>query len=114
MTMAVLTWPQPLNNIIPTFMLSGLLLTLGLGMVVDWVWLARHRMDVAGSGTLAALMLTSLCAGPPHAIFLALIIAVGSSHLRASRLNPLKFHLTGGCSRHHRPHPSAWLTFRRL
>ena len=93
--MAFLTWPYPVGNIMPTFIFGGLLLALGAGMMLDWAWAARHRMDSSGFGALCSMLLTSAIAGPTQAVFLALLIAVGSSHLRAARLNTLKYHLTG-------------------
>ena len=62
MSLAALIWPQNLSNFVPTFVLGGLLLALGAGMVLDWAWLARRRMDASGFGALCAMMLT--CALP--------------------------------------------------
>ena len=61
-------------------------------MMLDWAWLARRRMDASGFGAVCAVMLTCALAGPTHAIFLSLLLAVGSSHLRASKLRALKYH----------------------
>ena len=60
--------------------------------MLDWAWLARRRMDASGFGAVSAVMLTCALAGPTHAIFLSLLLAVGSSHLRASKLRALKYH----------------------
>ena len=60
--------------------------------MLDWAWLARRRMDASGFGAVCAVMLTCALAGPTHAIFLSLLLAVGSSHLRASKLRALKYH----------------------
>ena len=94
-TALVLASGLPLMDVMPRFVLAGLLLGLGLQMCMDWVWTSRRRMDTTGAWTLWAMILTMLLAGSTNAYFVALLAAVGSSHLRMARLNALKYHRTG-------------------
>ena len=94
-TLLVLASGLPLMDLMPRFVLAGLLLALGVQMCHDWVWASRRRMDVVGSATLWSMIVTMLSAGSTNALFVGLLAAVGSSHLRMSRLNALKYHRTG-------------------
>ena len=94
LAVGALAWPWPLSNFVPPFVLGGLLGALGLGMMLDWVMLARKRMDANGLVMLVGMVATSVWGGTVHAVLLALLVAVGSSHLRASRLHFLQYHLT--------------------
>ena len=84
----------PLMDVMPRFVLAGLLLSLGAQMCIDWVWSSRTRMDAAGVATLWSMILTMCVAGTTNSIFLGLLAAVGSSHLRIARLNALRYHRT--------------------
>jgi SulP family sulfate permease len=94
-TALILVAGLPLMDGVPKFVLAGLLLALGVQMVLDWVWSSRTRMDSVGVATLWLMILTMVLAGTTNSIFVGLLAAVGSSHLRVSRLNALAYHRTG-------------------
>ena len=68
----------------------GLTLTLTLTLTRG----ARDRLDLSGKCIVAAILLTSI-ANRTSAIGLGLVAAAVTSHLRVSRLNALKYHVTG-------------------
>lgn len=95
LTVAVLASSAQLMDWPPRFLLGGLLLALGLQMCIHWVWTSHRRMDRAGYTILGAVLLVKVLGTTKHAFFLAILAAVGSSLLRTSRLNALRYHLTG-------------------
>ena len=94
LTLAVLLSGFPVANFIPRFLLGGLLLALGGRMVIEWTWGARARLDAPGKCIVGAILLAGLT-GRTAAIGLGLVAAAVTSHLRVSRLNALKYHVTG-------------------
>ena len=86
-------------NLLPRFLLGGLLLALGSQMCQDWIIAARSRMDAYGHLVLYAMLAVSLVLGMTQAVFIGLLAAVVTSHLRFSQLNALKYHLTA-CTYH--------------
>ena len=94
-TAAILATGPPLMGVFPRFVVGGVLLALGAQMVLDWTWRSRARMDRTGFSVVCAMMAAAIVFGATHAIFLGIVAAVSSSHLRIARLNALKYHQTG-------------------
>ncbi|KAL1504372.1 hypothetical protein AB1Y20_010778 [Prymnesium parvum] len=94
LTAGVLLSGWPLMNILPRFVLGGLLMALGAQMCFDWLWRARRRVNLSGVAVLYGMFALALACGLPQAIFAALLAAVLSSHVRMAQLNVLKYHLT--------------------
>lgn len=93
LTVCVLLSGFPVANFIPRFLLGGLLMAMGGRMALEWTWGARDRLDASGKCIVGAILLTGL-SGRTAAIGLGLVAAAVTSHLRVSRLNALKYHVT--------------------
>ena len=94
LTVCVLLSGLPVANYIPRFLLGGLLMAMGGRMALEWTWGARDRLDLSGKCIVGAILLTSI-SNRTSAIGLGLVAAAVTSHLRVSRLNTLKYHVTG-------------------
>ena len=63
-------------------------------MALEWTWGARGRLNLSGKGVVAAILAAGLAGHRTAAVGLGLVAAAVTSHLRVSRLNALKYHVT--------------------
>lgn len=95
LTTCLLVSGWPLMNVLPCFLLGGLLISLGAQLCADWLWAARLRMERGGQLVLLAMVATAVVTTTPSAVFVGLIAAMVIGLLRTSSLPALRYHLTG-------------------
>ncbi|KAL1504082.1 hypothetical protein AB1Y20_010492 [Prymnesium parvum] len=85
----------PLTNLLPRFLLGGVLLNLGIMMLVEWAWaVPRLRMQPSSHALVLGMAVYSLYAGVMQTVFAGLL---GTSFVlvyRFSRLPVVKYHVS--------------------
>ncbi|EOD41163.1 hypothetical protein EMIHUDRAFT_448706 [Emiliania huxleyi CCMP1516] len=94
LTASVLASGLPLMNVLPRPLLGSLLMANGVELTKLWLWDARRWIDRPGFAMLFAMICSALLFGQTAAVLLGALCAVFLSHLRLSRANALKYHLT--------------------
>mmetsp|Transcript_90767 Transcript_90767/g.293012 ORF Transcript_90767/g.293012 Transcript_90767/m.293012 type:complete len:931 (+) Transcript_90767:127-2919(+) len=85
----------PLTNYLPRFMLGGLLMMNGVGMVVDWAWYVRRRIQPQSLVMIYLMLAFSLYKNLISGVMLGLLIALVLTNARFARLEVLKYHVSG-------------------
>eukprot|EP00439_Symbiodinium_sp_Y106_P033419 s6604_g4.t1 len=85
----------PLVDYLPRFLLGGLLMQMGRGMLLDWAVLVTRRVQWSGTVVIWAMVGISVFSDITHGIALGLVLAVGFISLRLTKLEVLKYHVTG-------------------
>ena len=80
---------------IPKFVLGGLLIYLGAGMLHKWIVESRKRLTVTEYVSLLAIILIILQWGFVPGVLIGIIIGCATFALSASRIDSIKFHFDG-------------------
>jgi SulP family sulfate permease len=83
-----------LNSILPRFLLGGLLMGMGVSMLVDWVWLVRHRIQWTGNLVIYGMLLCSLYFSLIYGVVLGVVLAMFRLNIRLASLDALKYHVS--------------------
>jgi len=85
----------PLTDYLPRFLLGGLLMQMGGGMLMDWAVLVGWRLQLSGKCVIWGMIGLSLATDMTIGIFGGTVIALISVILRFSKLEVLKYHVCG-------------------
>ncbi|CAL1171232.1 unnamed protein product [Cladocopium goreaui] len=85
----------PLVDYLPRFLLGGLLMQMGGGMLMDWAFLVTRRLQRSGRMVIWGMILTSLFSDMTRGIACGTVVALGFVIIRFSKLEVLKYHVCG-------------------
>jgi len=85
----------PLPNYLPRFLLGGLLMMMGAGMLFDWAWTVRRRMKLAGRAVIYGMVIFSFFQGLIPGVVLGITLTVFVVNVRFAQLDVLKYHVSG-------------------
>ncbi|CAJ1360940.1 unnamed protein product, partial [Effrenium voratum] len=85
----------PLVDYLPRFLLAGLLMQMGGGMLWDWGWQVTGRVQWSGMVVIWAMVATSLLSDTFKGVLLGVVLALISLIMRFSKLEVLKYHVSG-------------------
>ena len=86
----------PLTNLLPRFLLGGVLMSLGLMMTIEWAWVVpRTRMSGTSHLMVVVMVVGGLTYGMMPVIVAALLCTAVALVHRFSRLHVIKFHVSG-------------------
>lgn len=85
----------PLVDYLPRFLLGGLLMQMGGGMLMDWAVLVQRRLQWTGRAVILLMISTSLLSDMTHGIVVGTFLALVSVIFRFSKLEVLKYHVCG-------------------
>ena len=93
----LLMWASgfPLVDYLPRFLLGGLLMQMGGGMMLDWAILVTRRLQWTGTVVVWAMVSISVLSDMTHGIALGLVLALGFVSVRFTKLEVLKYHVSG-------------------
>ncbi len=103
--LAVLGLGSTILGLVPVAVIGGVLISLGLSFVVEWLWDARHRLGRIDHALVLIIGVAVVVAGFLAAIALGLVIAIGLFVVRYSRVDVVRrtYTLVGGVSSVDRP-----------
>mmetsp|Transcript_117844 Transcript_117844/g.334114 ORF Transcript_117844/g.334114 Transcript_117844/m.334114 type:complete len:828 (-) Transcript_117844:121-2604(-) len=96
-TLHLLLWVSgfPLTDYLPRFLLGGLLMVMGGGMLMDWAILVTRKLQWSGVVVIYSMVFLSLYTGMTHGIALGLLLALCFMNMRFAKLEVLKYHVSG-------------------
>jgi len=84
-----------LTAYLPKFLLGGLLMVMGGGMLVDWAWLVKRRLQWTGVAVIYGMLLVSIHEGLTSGIGLGVVLALVLTNVRFAQLQVLQYHVSG-------------------
>jgi SulP family sulfate permease len=84
----------PLTAYLPKFLLGGLLMIMGGGMIVDWAYLVSRKLQWTSSAVIYIMLFVSNW-GLTYGVFLGLAISMILMNFRFAKLEVLKYHVSG-------------------
>ncbi|CAE8653299.1 unnamed protein product [Polarella glacialis] len=93
----LLLWASafPLTSFLPRFLLAGLLMVMGGGMLVDWAYLVTRKLQRTGVVVIYAMLFVSIYTDMTHGIALGIFLALCFMNVQFSKLEVLKYHVSG-------------------
>ena len=91
---ALVAGPQ-LISYLPTLVLGGLLLLLGLGFLVEWVWEARRRLPMTDYAVLLLILVVIAGLGFLPGVAVGLVAAIVLFVLDYGRMDVVRYRLSG-------------------
>jgi len=85
----------PAMNFFPRFLLAGILMNLGLVMLLEWMWVARHKVGKCGLLVIYAQVASSAILGLLPSVLIGVAVACATAQAQLMSLNILKFHVSG-------------------
>lgn len=85
----------PVSQVLPPFVLAGLLASLGISTTLDWTWTVRNRMQWNGLSVICGMLLCSLFTGLINGVLLGGTLALFLTTIRFANLEVLKYHVSG-------------------
>jgi len=85
----------PAMNFLPRFMLAGILMNLGLVMLLEWMWMARHKVGRLGLLVIYTQVVSSAVLGLLPSVLIGVAAACGTAQAQLMTLHVLKFHVSG-------------------
>jgi len=85
----------PAANMLPRFLLAGILMNLGKAMLFEWMWSARAKIGTAELSIVYIQVISAVLYGLLPSVLIGIICACISSQGRLMSLNVLKYHLSG-------------------
>lgn len=82
-------------GLFPRFVLGGLVLSLGLSFLREWLWQARRSLPPIDYATVVAITLTMGLVGVLPGVGLGLLIAIATFLVNYSRINVVRHRLSG-------------------
>jgi sulfate permease, SulP family len=82
-------------GLFPRFVLGGLVLSLGLSFLRDWLWQARRSLPPIDYATVVAITLTMGLVGVLPGVGLGLLIAIATFLVNYSRIDVVRHQLSG-------------------
>eukprot|EP00928_Gymnodinium_smaydae_P012882 TRINITY_DN14703_c0_g2_i1.p1 TRINITY_DN14703_c0_g2~~TRINITY_DN14703_c0_g2_i1.p1 ORF type:complete len:876 (+),score=98.39 TRINITY_DN14703_c0_g2_i1:74-2701(+) len=84
-----------LTNYLPRFLLGGLLMQMGGGILVDWAIKVTHRLQLSGTVVIYAMIAVSIYHDMTSGIALGIVLALGFVSISFAKLEVLKYHVSG-------------------
>ncbi|CAE7313897.1 unnamed protein product [Symbiodinium necroappetens] len=84
----------PVMNLFPRFLLSGILMNLGLVMLQEWMWTARHKVGVLGLLVIYAQVASSAMYGLLPSVLVGVAVALVTAQVQLMKLHVLKYHVS--------------------
>eukprot|EP00435_Cladocopium_sp_Y103_P031996 s911_g8.t1 len=89
----------PVMNMFPRFLLSGILMNLGLVMLQElidklWMWTARHKVGILGLLVIYAQVASSMMYGLLPSVLVGVAVALLTAQAQLMRLHVLKYHVS--------------------
>jgi len=85
----------PAMDFFPRFLLAGILMNLGLVMLLEWMWIARHKVGKLGLLVIYAQVTSSALFGLLPSVLIGVAVACATAQAQLMSLHVLKFHLSG-------------------
>jgi SulP family sulfate permease len=95
-TFAVVAFASFVLELVPLFVIGGLLLFVGAEFLYEWLWASRRRMSRVDFALLLAILVVIAVVGFLPGVAVGLVSAVGVFVVRYSRIDVIKHSLTGG------------------
>jgi len=84
----------PVMNMFPRFLLSGILMNLGLVMLQEWMWTARHKVGILGLLVIYAQVASSAMYGLLPSVLVGIAVALLTAQAQLMSLHVLKYHVS--------------------
>ncbi|CAK9033298.1 unnamed protein product [Durusdinium trenchii] len=84
----------PVMNMFPRFLLSGILMNLGLVMLQEWMWIARHKVGILGLLVIYAQVASSMMYGLLPSVLVGVAVALLTAQAQLMKLHVLKYHVS--------------------
>eukprot|EP00930_Biecheleria_cincta_P004710 TRINITY_DN105638_c0_g1_i1.p1 TRINITY_DN105638_c0_g1~~TRINITY_DN105638_c0_g1_i1.p1 ORF type:complete len:882 (+),score=153.52 TRINITY_DN105638_c0_g1_i1:24-2648(+) len=85
----------PVMNLFPRFLLSGILMNLGLVMLQEWMWTARRKVGKLGLLVIYAQVASSGLLGLLPSVLVGASVALLTAQAQLMKLHVLKYHVSG-------------------
>ncbi|HEU4895543.1 MAG TPA: cyclic nucleotide-binding domain-containing protein [Acidimicrobiia bacterium] len=95
-TLAVVAFAGFVLELLPQFVIGGLLLFVGAEFLYEWLWTSRRRMSRTDYALLLAIVVVIAVVGFLPGVAVGLVAAVALFVVRYSRIDVIKHSLTGG------------------
>jgi len=95
MTMVVWFSGLPAMEVFPRFVLSGILMSMGIVLLMEWMWKSRMKVGYRGLMVIYTQVTTSIAAGLLPSVLVGIVVACVMVQASLMNLNVLKYHLSG-------------------
>lgn len=85
----------PARNVLPRYMLAGMLMNLGYIMLVEWMWTSQHKVGIRGIALIYSQVICSALFGLLPGIILGYMVSGVMAKVRSIHLSVLKYHVSG-------------------